>query len=40
LIMKWTAAQLQEKDKKEAVYRKPRRDATLQQKKKGLHTGE
>mgnify|MGYP002811507817 CR=1 FL=1 len=34
LIIKWTAAQLQEKDKKEAVYRKPRRDATLQQQKK------
>jgi hypothetical protein len=34
LIMKWTASQLQEKANKEAVYRKPRRDATLQQKKK------
>jgi len=30
LIVKWTAAQLHAKDKKKAVSRKPRKDATLQ----------
>lgn len=34
MIVKWTAAQLQAKDVKKAVSRKPRKDATLQQKKK------